>query len=351
LPDQDLYSSGLSLAWELDFFGRLRGGLRARDELVGSADEDVRSARVALTGQVARGYFELRGAQGQLEVARRNAANQTRTLEVTRTRLDAGRGTELDTERAHAQLAFTQAAIPLLEARVASAQYRIATLVGRPTQDVAEQLAVQGALPELPETVPAADMEEVLRTRPDVVSARGVAAASRAMVSSARADFLPRVSLAADAGYTARSVDAFGNRGTFNYRFGPVVSWAALDLGRVKARVDQAEAVELEANARFQLTELRAREELEGAEVWYRSARSRLKYLREAAAASERAARLAALRYEGGIGDFLQVLDAERTLLAAQDQLAQAETQAAEAYVSLFEARGVDWPDEVRGER
>jgi outer membrane protein TolC len=110
----------------------------------------------------------------------------------------------------------------------------------------------------------------------------------------------------------------------------------------VKARVDQAEAVELEANARYEQAELRAREELDGAEVSYRSARARLTHLRAAAAASERAARLAALRYEGGIADFLQVLDAERTLLAAQDQLAQAETQAAEAYVSLIEARGID---------
>jgi NodT family efflux transporter outer membrane factor (OMF) lipoprotein len=340
MPDQDLWTSGLTLAWELDFFGRLRGDLNARDHLVGAADEDVRSARVALAAQVARGYFDLRGAQRQLEVARGNASNQTRTLDVTRIRLEAGRGTELDTERALAQLAFTQAAIPALEARVASARHRIATLIGRPATAVAEELAAGAEPPELPESLPAADLEEVLRTRPDVVSARGRAAASRALVSSARADFLPRVSLAADAGYMAGSVDAFGNRGTFNYRFGPVVSWAALDLGRVKARVDQAEAVELEANARFEQAELRAREELEAADVWYRSARARLTHLRAAAAASERAARLAGLRYEGGIADFLQVLDAERTLLAAQDQLAQAETQAAEAYVTLFEARG-----------
>jgi multidrug efflux system outer membrane protein len=123
-----------------------------------------------------------------------------------------------------------------------------------------------------------------------------------------------------------------------------VISWPAFDIGRVKARVDQARATELEANAYYDQTVLRAAEELEAATVRYRTARARLDHLRAAAVASERAASLANLRYEGGIADFLQVLDAERTLLAAQDQLAQAQTQAAEAYVALFQARGSAWP-------
>jgi outer membrane protein, multidrug efflux system len=139
-------------------------------------------------------------------------------------------------------------------------------------------------------------------------------------------------------------VDAFGGNGTFNYTFGPVISWPAFDLGRVKARADQAHAQEMEARAHYEQVALRAQEELETAVVRYRATRAQLDYLREAAAASERAAALATLRYEGGLADFLQVLDAERTLLAAQDQLAQAQTQAAEAYVALFKARGTSWP-------
>jgi outer membrane protein TolC len=138
-------------------------------------------------------------------------------------------------------------------------------------------------------------------------------------------------------------VDAFGNSGTFNYAFGPVISWPAFDMGRVKARVDQAQAQELEARAQYEQIVLVAQEELEAASVLYRSSRARLEHLREAAASSERAATLARLRYEGGITDFLQVLDAERTLLAAQDQLAQGQTEAANAYVALHKARGSSW--------
>jgi len=345
-PSQDLWDSGLNLSWELDVFGRVRSGLRAQNALVGAADEDVRNTQVAVAAELARTYFELRGTQGQLAVARRNAENQRRTLELTRTRLEAGRGTEFDTERARAQLNFTLAAIPLLEERIAAAQHRVGVLVGRSPDALAAELGTDGSLPALPADVPAMPAEDVVRQRPDVLSAASRVAASRSFSRSARADYLPRLNLAATAGYTANAVDAFGNTGTFNYNFGPVLSWAAFDLGRVKARVDQAQALELEARARYENTVLLARAELESATVRYRTARARLDHLREAAAASERAAALATLRYEGGIDDFLQVLDSERTLLAAQDQLAQAETQAADAYVVLYKARGAGWPAE-----
>ncbi|HET9985729.1 MAG TPA: TolC family protein [Longimicrobiales bacterium] len=343
LPDQDLWDSGLRASWELDLFGRLRGGLRARNALLGSAGEEVRDAEVSVAADVARAYFDLRGAQGQLAVARRNAENQRRTLELTKTRLDAGRGTAFDTERARAQLSSTLAAIPALEARVAAMQNRIAVLVGRAPRELAADVAAEGALPEFPDSVPGGDPADVVRTRPDVLGAEGRLAASRSLVSSARADYLPRLSLAASAGYLASTMNSFGGTGTFNYTFGPVVSWPAFDLGRVKARVDVAQAQELEARARYEQVVLLAQEELETASVRYRTARARLGHLREAAAASERAASLARLRYEGGVADFLQVLDAERTLLAVQDQLAQAQTEVADAYVALSRARAAGW--------
>jgi NodT family efflux transporter outer membrane factor (OMF) lipoprotein len=342
LPDQGLWDSGLNALWEVDLFGRLRGGLRAQNALLNSAAENVRDAQVSLAAALARSYFDLRGTQGQLAVARRNAENQRRTLELTQQRLDAGRGTAFDTERARALLSLTLAAIPSLEERIAAMQYRIAVLVGRAPQALATELAAEGALPALPDTVPSISPADVIRTRPDVLSAEDRVAASRALVSSARADYLPRLSLIAGAGYTANAVDAFGNNGTFNYTLGPVISWPAFDMGRVKARVDEAQV--LEARARYEQTVLLAREEIEATSVRYRTANARLEHLREAAAASERAAGLARLRYEGGIADFLQVLDAERTLLAAQDQLAQGQTQAVDAYVALYKARGANWP-------
>jgi outer membrane protein TolC len=183
------------------------------------------------------------------------------------------------------------------------------------------------------------DAAQVLGSRPDVLGAQGRLRASRANVSAARADYLPRLTLAGGIGYSAAAVDAFGDEGTLNYVLGPVISWPAFDLGRVKARVEQAEANEAEARAQYEHVALLAQEEMETSATRYRAAKARLAHLRDAAGASERAAALALTRYEGGLADFLHVLDAERTLLVAQDQLAQSETEVAEAYVALYRAR------------
>jgi multidrug efflux system outer membrane protein len=254
-----------------------------------------------------------------------------------------GRGNAFDTERGKAQLSLTLAAIPLLEERAAAAQHRIAVLVGRSPREVAAELSAERSLPVLPTEVPEVSADELLRTRPDLRAAQQRVTASEALVGAARADYLPRVNLTAGAGYAASAVDAFGERGTFNYAFGPVITLPVLDLGRVRARVDQAEAQEAEVRALQEQLRLEAEGELETAAVRYQSTLKRLEHLREGAAASERAAALALLRYQGGMADFLHVLDAERTMLAAQDLLADGLTRAADAYVALFAARAGRW--------
>jgi outer membrane protein TolC len=131
-----------------------------------------------------------------------------------------------------------------------------------------------------------------------------------------------------------------GDRGTFRYAVGPVVSWPALNLGRVRARVDVARALEAEARAQYDQTVLRALEEVETALIRYRTSLARVDRFEEAAAASSRAAELARLRFTGGVTDFLQVLDAERTQLEAEDQLARSRTDAAVTYAALYKALG-----------
>ena len=148
------------------------------------------------------------------------------------------------------------------------------------------------------------------------------------------------MSLAGTAGYTARQFDRLGNSGTPRYVVGPVITWPLLDLGRVHASVDAARAAEAEAEAQHGQSLLRAREEVETSLVSYGKARERLRHLEAAAAASERATELARLRYEEGGTGFLEVLDAERTLLDAQDRLATGRTEAALGLVSVYRALG-----------
>lgn len=345
-PDQDIWDAGFDASWELDLFGRVRRNVQAQGALVGAANEDLRDVQVALTAELARTYFELRGAQERLTVAQRNGENQRRTLEVTQQRLDAGRGTAFDTERARTQLGFTLASIPGLEAQVAAAQYAIGTLIGRAPASVARELQAVAAVPALPADVAVASPDSVVRRRPDVSAAERQLAAGRALVGAAKAEYLPRIDVGGSAGYSAASLGSLGDGGTFRYAVGPIISWPALNLGRVKARVDQSRARADEAQAQYNQTVLRALQEVETNLSRYRTARARVARIGDAAEASARAADLARLRFEGGVADFLQVLDAERTQLDAEDQLAQAHIDAATSYAALYQALGGTPPDQ-----
>ena len=340
LPDQSVWSAGVDAAWDLDVFGGIRHTVQARGALVGVAQEQLRDAQVTFTAELARAYFELRGAQEQLEVARRNAENQRRTFELTRERLDAGRGSAFDTERAQAQLSSTLASIPAREAQVAAAQYRIGTLVGRAPTDVARELEQSGTLPSLPEVTSIGRPETVVQLRPDVAAAERFAAAQGALVGAAQASYLPRLTIGASVGYAAPEFNTVGNQGTLRYVVGPVITWPGLSLGRVKTEVDAAQARETAARAQYDRVVLAAMEDMETSVARYRAARLQLARLEEASAASERAAELARMRFREGVTDFLQVLDAERTQLEAQDRLAQGRIDAATAYAALYKAIG-----------
>lgn len=343
LPDQDVWEAGLHMSWEVDAFGRIRRSLDGRADLLDAAEEDVQDARVVLGAEVAGAYYRVRGAQDRLAVALRNAENQRRTLAVTQERLEAGRGTALDTERARAQLSSTLSAIPALEASVIAEQHRLSVLLGREPGVVVEDLPPGAAAPVLPETLEAVEPDALALGRPDVLGAEHRVAASEAFVGAAKAAYLPRITLQGAAGYTASAFDALGNTGTPRYAIGPVLSWPLLDLARVKSGVDRAKAAQTEARARYQGALLRATEEIETSRARYEGARARLGHLEDAAAASARAADLARLRFEEGAGDFLEVLDAERRLLEAEDRLAAGRTDATTALVAAYRAMGVTW--------
>jgi outer membrane protein TolC len=328
-------------------FGRLRPLVAARAAATDAAVEDVRGTRVSLAAEVARAYYERQGIARQLDVARRNAANQRRTLQLTVDRLDAGRGTALDRERASAQLSATLASVPTLEARASAAAYRLAVLSGSDADTLPiapAMIDVPNAAPSLPDLPSADALPALVAARPDVRAAERVRAARGALVRSARADYLPRIGVAGSVGLASTAADAFGRAGTSRYALGPVVSWPAFDVGRVRAHVDAARAEQEDARASYDHAVLAARAETRTAYAALVGARARLAYLREAAQASERGAELARLRFEGGAAGFLEVLDAERSLLEAQNNLAQGETDAATAFAALYEVLGGAWP-------
>jgi len=341
----ELYDAGFDAAWELDIFGFGNSrAYQARNAELAGALATLDDAFVTLTSEVARNYMELRGLQNRYEVAKRNSENQRSTFDVTRVRLEGGRGTELDVARAQAQLSTTAASLPQLEASIARAQYRLAVLTGRRPGELNDRLAPRPMMP-LPQFTPVGDPTEWLRRRPDVRFAERNLAASTARIGVAVADLFPKVSLIGSFGWNAADRDDLGKGSSETYRYGPSISWAIFDLGHVQARISAAHARADGALAQYEQTVLRALEDTEGSLVAYSRAVAREAALTDAAAASAKASRLARLRFDGGIADFLEVLDSERVLLDAEDQLAQSRTDSATALVAVYKALGAGWQD------
>jgi outer membrane protein, multidrug efflux system len=337
------YQAGFDATWELDLFGRVRRGVEAKNAQLQGAEANLHDAQVSVTAEVARTYFELRGQQTQLAVAERNVVNQDDTLKLTQARLDAGRGTELDTKRAQSQLSTTLSTIAPLQADIARSIHRLGVLTGRDPDALTSLLAPAHDLPGLPQIAAIGDPASLLRRRPDIRVAERQLAASTALVGVAVGDYFPKVTFTGSFTYAAASPGNLGSAPSRGYVIGPGISWAAFDLGRVQAQVAQAHARDDVALATYEQTVLKALEETENALVTHARARDSLTHVADAAEASAVAARLARTRYEGGYVDFLEVLDAERTQLEAEDRLAQSRTDTATSLIAVYKALGGGW--------
>jgi multidrug efflux system outer membrane protein len=338
-----LYNTGFDASWEIDFFGRVRRNVEASNDEVEAQEASLREIGVSLIAEAARNYFELRGLQNQLAVARKNADNQTQTLELTQVKLENGRGTELDTSRALAQLESTKAGIPRLEGAIAQAIHRLSVLTGQMPDNLTASLTQSAPLPKAPDAIQIGNPEQLLRRRPDIRVAERSLAAATARIGVATADLFPRVTFVGSLSLEASTLSGLVAPGSETYSVGPKISWAAFDLGRVYARIKAADARAEASLAQYEQTVLNALEETENALVNYRQERARRSSLLVAAQASEKASELANLRYQEGIADFLTVLDSELRLLQDQSQLAQSETATATALTAVYKALGGGW--------
>jgi multidrug efflux system outer membrane protein len=332
-------SIGFDASWEIDLFGRVRHETAAARAEVGAENANLADVQVTVAAEVARNYFELRGTQRQIAVARDNLQNQREALRLTKVRFEAGRVTELDTDSALARLKATEATLPVLEAAEKHYDYRLAVLLGVPPGDLDAQLLAAPAQ-TLSAPLPIGEVSTLLRTRPDVRFAERNLAAATERAGVATADLFPRVSFSGFVGFLSGDTSQLGKAASRAWLVNPVVSWPALDFGSVHARLRAANAEADGALAAYRKTVLAALEDFEDACVGYSTQETRLASVMEQAQASRRAAQLAEIQYrEGGI-NFLVLLDAQRTLLEAEDSLAQAETAANTGAVAVYKSLG-----------
>ncbi len=345
--DGESYSVQADVSWELDLFGRVRRSVESSRAEAWATASDLDALQVAIVGEVARGYVELRGLQERLRVARDNAQNQRETLRLVQARFDAGRGTEFDTSRARAQLETTQARVPALEAQVAVTMHRLAVLTGQTPDALIAELTPQLPLPALPSRLDPGSPGELLRHRPDVIAAEHRLHAATARIGVATADLFPRFTLGGLIGSQAVDTSALFERDSETRLAFLGIDWSFLDIGRVRARMAAANADAEGELARYQQSVLLALEDTENALVRYARARVEDQHLQQAAIDSSTAARLARVRYEAGAADLFEVLDAERTQLNAQEAFADGRTRSASSAVALYKALAGGWPTRV----
>ncbi len=353
--DSDLYEVGLAVGWELDLFGRVRRATEAALADAETAEALRRDAEALLTAETVRAYIEYRGAEVQLAVARRNLTVQRETLTLTQTRLEEGLGSQLDVARAEAQAKTTEATIPPIEAARFAAANRLATLTGTPVQIIEATLArAGGVLPVPPEALAIGDAGALIDRRADVRAAERTLAAATARVGIAKADYFPRITLDGVGTFAAQTTSALGDTGSAGYNAGPRLNWVGFDIPRVRAQVTAAGARAEAAFAGYEQTVLRALEETQTALANYGREKVRFDALIVAAEKAREAAELARIRYDGGVDDFIDVLDAEGRQLAAEAALEESRTAVTLNYAAVFRALGAGWserPDDLLANR
>ncbi|VXC52614.1 efflux transporter outer membrane subunit [Pseudomonas sp. 9Ag] len=336
------YDLGLDMAWELDLFGRVQRRIEASEAQSEAAEAEQYQLQVSLIAELVNAYGQLRGAQLREQIARENLENQRNSHRLTEQLRDAGVGSELDVLRADARLAATQASLPQLQAQQTRATNRIATLLGQRADKLSVDLTPRD-LPAIAKALPIGDPTELLRRRPDILAAERQLAAATANVGVATADLFPRVSLSGFLGFIAGRGSQIGSSAAQAWGVTPSISWAAFDMGSVRARLRGAEADAEGALASYEQQVLLALEESENAFSDYARAQERLLALLRQSGASRAAAEQAAIRYREGTVDFLVLLDAERERLAAEDAQAQAEVEVYRGVVGLYKALGGGW--------
>jgi outer membrane protein, multidrug efflux system len=341
---QELFQVGLDASWELDIFGGTRRSIEAATADLQAAVEDRRDVLVTLAGEVGTNYLNLRGFQQQITIARKNLAAQKKTADITHRRFEAGFVSRLDVANADAQVATTEAQIPLLEASARSAIYSLGVLLGQPPAALAQELSKKSPIPPNPPEVPVGLPSELVRRRPDIRRAEAQVHAATARIGVATADLFPRFFLTGSFGFSSSDLSRLGNLATSKFwSFSPGVSWPIFAGGRIRANIEVQNALQEQALLTYQKTVLTALQDVETALVAYAKEQEHHKSLAAAVASNRQAVDLAMQRYVAGKTDFLSVLDAQRSLFATEDALTQSTRTLGTNLIALYKALGGGW--------
>jgi multidrug efflux system outer membrane protein len=338
----DTFTAALALSWELDLWGRYRSATEAaRASLL--ATEEARSGIVAsLVAGVAQQYLQLSGLRERLDVVRQTAVAQRDSLRLVRLLAEHGVQSATEVRQAETQVLTTENQVPALERQIAQTEDALAVLLGKAPRafDVAAALPSTAVPPEVPPGVPS----ELLARRPDIRQAEQELIAANANIGVARAQFFPTISLTGTLGRTSDTLaGVLSSRGQSVHAVGATLAAPIYQGGALVANYDLARAQAEQAAAQYRRTVLVALQEVSDALVAYDRDGAEARGNRDRVAVSAEYLRLAQLRFRSGVISYLEVLDAQRQLLAAQLDLNTSEVNHRLAAVQLYKALGGGW--------
>ncbi len=338
-----LYAAGFDAGWELDIFGGTRRAIEAAQAEIESSEEDLHDVLVSLLAEVGLNYVEARTYQSRLAATKANIAVQQETYELNLSLHQAGLIDELALEQSLYNLEHSRSQIPSLQTGLEEAKNRLAVLLGKNPGAVHPELAEEKAIPAIPLSVAVGIPAETLRHRPDIRRAERNLAAATARIGVATADLYPKFRLSGTIGLESISYGNLWQWASRSWNFGPGVSWNIFDAGAIRRNIQAQNARQEQTLITYEATVLQAQEEVENALVAYAKEQQRREALTKATASAKRADLLARDQYQAGLVDFNNVLDAQRSLISFQDELAQSNGVVTANLIRLYKALGGGW--------
>jgi len=337
------YRAGFDASWELDLFGRHRRNIEGAQYGLNAAEEDLRNTMLMLIGDVALNYSLARAYQARGELARRAARSQRESATLTRSKYESGTATTADVANADALAATTEADVPSFEIVAAQAVHRLGVLLGQPPSALIAQMRNGRPIPQPKLPLPVGIPADVLLTRPDVRMAERQLAQATARIGAAEAARYPSVTLTGNIATEALNIDDLANKSSLAWAIGPTLTVPILRAGQLKALADAARARRDASFANYQQLVLTAMEDVENAIVSLSQQRIRSGKLSSAVASYRTAANAARTQFESGSATYLELLDAQRALYAAESNLIDSRLATVSAYIALNKALGGGW--------
>jgi len=337
------WSIGVDASWEVDLFGGTQRGIEGARARSAAAEWNVRDLQVSLVAEVASDYLMLRSLQSQIAIARSELARQQATLRLVSARRTAGLIAELPQAQQSLALSNIAATLPQLEARARDQIHALGVLVGEGPGALTAELAPAAALPALPPPVPAGLPSDLLRRRPDIRAAERQLAAATADIGVATADLYPKFNLMGMAELISTGLANLFARNSVQTSANAAVSLPIFDGGRRRGVIAEREASRAEALLTYKKTVLVAVQDVEDALADYDAELKRNAELRRGVVTAERATHLAQAGFTTGLTDFQPVLDAQGSVLANRNSLAQSDATLLTDLARLYKALGGGW--------